>query len=113
MSRDLETDATRREKIATAKRGKPRPAGIMEALAEANRGRSLREETRQKMSEAHRRRGTRPPAAGESWTAEEDELLRSLPAREVVQRTGRTLTAVYNRRIDLGLPDGRRAENKP
>ena len=85
---------------------------MMEAIAEANRGRPLGEATRQIMSEAHRRRGTRPPAAGESWIAEEDELLRTLPTREVVQRTGRTLTAVYNRRIELGLPDGRRREGK-
>ena len=60
------------------------------------------------MSEAHKRRGTRPPAAGRPWTADEDELLSTLPAAEVARRTGRTLTAVYNRRIDLGMPAGRR-----
>jgi hypothetical protein len=97
-------------KIAAARRGKPRPTGMMEALAEANRGKTLSEETRRKMSEAHRRRGTRPPAAGRPWTAEEDELLRTLPPRAVAAKTGRTLTAVYNRRIDLGVPDDRRRQ---
>jgi hypothetical protein len=81
---------------------------MMEALAAANRGRSQSEETRRKRSEAHKRRRTRPPAAGEPWSPEEDELARTLPPEEVARRTGRTLTAVYNRRIDLGVPDGRR-----
>ena len=113
QAREPEADAGRREKIAAAHRGQPRPGGMMEALAEANRGRRLSAATRRKMSEAHRRRGTRPPAAGRVWTAKEDRLLRTLPAKKVAQRTGRGLTAVYNRRIDLGLPDGRRRENKP
>jgi predicted transcriptional regulator len=101
-------DQARREKIATAKRGKSRPAHVTEALRAANVGRPLSEEARQKMSEAHLRRGTRPPAAGRPWTPEEDEMARTLPAPEVARRTGRTLTAVYNRRIDHGVPDGRR-----
>jgi Ni/Co efflux regulator RcnB len=108
QSRDPEADAERREKIAAAKRGKSRPAGMMEGLAEANRGKKLGEETRRRMSEAHKRRGTRPPAAGRPWTAEEDQLVRRLPAQEVAARIGRTLAAVYGRRIDLGVPDGRR-----
>jgi hypothetical protein len=107
-AKERANDPARRAKIAAAKRGKPRPAGMMEALAAADRGKRLGDETRRKMSEAHRRRGTRPPAAGEPWTPEEDELARTLPAAEVTLRTGRTLTAVYNRRIDLGVPDGRR-----
>ncbi len=101
---DEMADESRREKIAASKRDKPRPAGIIEALAEANRGRPLSEERRRKMSEAHKRRWTRPPAAGRPWNVEEDELLRNLPARDVAERTGRTLTAVYNRRVDLGDP---------
>jgi hypothetical protein len=106
-------DPERRERIAAARRGKPRPAGMMEALAEANRGKTLGEETRRKMSEAHGRRGTQPPAAGRPWAAEEGELVRTPPAGEAARHTGRTLTAVYDRRIDLGMPDGRRRENKP
>jgi hypothetical protein len=42
------------------------------------------------------------------WTAEEDELVRALPAEEVAQRTGRSLMGVYQRRYRLGVPDGRR-----
>jgi hypothetical protein len=101
-------DAARREKIAAAKRGRPRPAGMMQALAAGNVGRHQSEETRRKRSEAHRLRGTRPPAAGRPWTKEEDELARTLPAAEVAAITGRTMAAVYNRRIDLGVPDGRK-----
>jgi hypothetical protein len=55
-------DPVRRAKIAEAKRGKPRPAGLMERLHDGNRGRKASPETRRKMSEAHMRRGTRPPA---------------------------------------------------
>jgi hypothetical protein len=43
-----------------------------------------------------------------AWTRKEDRLVRTLPAAEVVRRTGRTLTAVYDRRSLLGVPDGRR-----
>jgi hypothetical protein len=41
---------------------------------------------------------------------EEDELVRTVPAKELVQRTGRTLRAVYDRRLELGMPDGRRRD---
>ncbi len=34
-------------------------------------------------------------------------FVRTLPAKEAVRRRGRTLAAVYSRRIALGLPDGR------
>jgi hypothetical protein len=64
------------------------------------------------MSEAHRLRGTRPPKAGRPWTAEEDALARELPAAEAARRTGRTLRAVRCRWAALGLPDGRRRENR-
>ena len=89
-----------------------RSAEVTEALHRANQSRPLGQEHRRKMSEAHRRRGTRPPAARLPWTVEEDELLRILPARDVAERTGRTLTAVYIRRVDLGIPDGRRREQR-
>jgi hypothetical protein len=101
----------RRAKIAAARRGRPRPAHVIEAMARARRGRSHSEETRRKMSAAHRLRGTRPPEAGRPWTAEEDELVRTLPAKEVARRTGRTLKAVYGRLLDLGMTDGRRRDN--
>jgi thiamine pyrophosphate-dependent acetolactate synthase large subunit-like protein len=47
------------------------------------------------------------------WTPEEDELVRSLPAQEAAARTGRALNAVYERRIDLKVPDGRRRGDQP
>jgi hypothetical protein len=44
----------------------------------------------------------------EPWSAEEDDLVRTLPPAEVVAGTGRTLQAVYFRRGLLGLTGGRR-----
>jgi hypothetical protein len=79
----------------------------MQAAWEANRGRKHTAEARAKMSAAQRRRGARPPKAGRPWTAEEDALVRELPAIEVVSRTGRTLQAVYSRRSQLGVNEGR------
>jgi hypothetical protein len=38
-----------------------------------------------------------------AWTFKEDQLVRSLPAREAARRTGRSLAAVYSRRRDLGV----------
>ena len=102
------TEPDRRAKIAAAKRGQPRPRHVIEAMREANRGRPASAETRARMSAAHQARGTRPPAAGVPWTAAEDEAVRTLPAPEAAKATGRTLTAVYSRRLTLGLPDGRR-----
>ena len=55
------------------------------------------------------RRGRRAPRRpGRPWTPGEDELLRTLPPKEVAERTGRTLTAVYLRRHALGLSPVRR-----
>jgi hypothetical protein len=88
--------------------GPATPPGVIAALVAANTGKLLSEETRRKLSEAHGRRGTRPPKAGPPWSATEDALLRTLPAAEVARRTGRTLSAIYMRRRELGLPDGRR-----
>jgi hypothetical protein len=108
MSRDPETGAARREKIAAAKRGKPRPAQVIEAMRKGCTGKPHDEEARRTMSEAQRRRGARPPKAGRSWTEAEDALVVRLPASQAAERTGRTLRAVYDRRRELQLPDGRR-----
>jgi hypothetical protein len=105
-------DPERRAKIAASKRGQPRPPHVIAAMSIANRGKRLFAERRRKMSEAHRKRGTRPPKAGRPWTAEEDLLCRDLRPTEVVRRTGRSLSAVNWRRRVLGLPDGRRRENR-
>jgi len=100
-------DPERCAKIAAAKKGKPHSPELIEKLRKAHLGKHPSTETRQKMREAAKRRGAWPPAAGRPWTAEEDRLLRTLPAMEVALRTGRTLTAVYSRRTVLGMPDGR------
>jgi hypothetical protein len=59
------------------------------------------------MSEMHKRRGTLVPGTV-LWTSEEDELVRTLPIREVMLRTVLTYDAVQARRGRLGVPDGRR-----
>jgi hypothetical protein len=100
-------DPQRRAKIAEARRGKPRPAHVIEAMAKARRGSHHSEETRRKMSRTHRRLGATVPGTN-VWKPEEDELVRTLPAGKAAQRTGRSLTAVYTRRHRLGVPDGRR-----
>ena len=84
----------------------------MEALRKANLGRKLSEETRKAMSQVHKARGTRPPWLKEPWTPEEDALLPKHSAAEIAKRTGRTLSAVYCRRSQLGLSDGRRRKHK-
>jgi hypothetical protein len=97
-------DPLRCAKIALAKRGKPQPRHVIEAMRKANLGRSPSAETRQKLSEAARRRGTRPPAPHRPWEAWEEALLGVLPDEEVAQRTGRTVKAVYGRRWELRIP---------
>ncbi len=100
-------DPERNRKIAEVRRGKPRPAHVLEAMHNARRGVPHTEATRRRMSETHRRRGTLVPGTV-PWTAAEDELVRTLPVEEVAQRTGRSLMSVYKRRSRLLLPDGRR-----
>ena len=96
-----------RAKIAAAKLGKKRPRKVVELVREKLLRRNLPASVRRKMSESHRKRGTRPPKAGRPWTAREEKLLRSLPPAEVAKRTKRTIKAVWSRRQELGLPDGR------
>jgi len=91
-------DTGRRAKIAAARRGKPRPPEVIEAMRQANLGRKLPAEQRAKMSTAHKRRGTRPPAVGKPFTAHELWLIRSLTPADAARRTGRTLSAVYSQR---------------
>jgi len=104
---DTAGDPVRCAKIAAARRGKRRPAHVGAAVAEAHRGKPASAEACRKMSEAQRRSGARPPKAGRPWTEREDELVRTLAAKEVAKRTGRTLSAVWSRRRELQLPDGR------
>jgi hypothetical protein len=107
-ARAKDIDPERCAKIAASMRGKKRPKHVIEAIRKAKLGQPLTNSTRKKLSETHKRRGTRPPWIGEPWSAEEDELARTLPAAEVVKRTGRSIPAVYARRRQLGVPDGRR-----
>jgi hypothetical protein len=106
-------DSERRAKIAAARRGKPRPPHVTEAMRQGRTGKPHSVEARRKMSEAHKRRGTRPPNGTRLWTAEEDAIVAKLPAAEAAKRTGRTLIAVFSRRLKLGLPDGRRRATTP
>src|SRR5688572_13767989 len=64
-------EPARRAKISEAKRGKPRPPHVAEAVRRAHTGTTASEETRKRMSEAHRRRGTLVPGTN-VWTPEED-----------------------------------------
>lgn len=100
-------DPERREKIAAAKRGIPRPPEVIAKIRAANLGRKHTAAARRKMSVAQRKRGQRPPMAGPAWSVAEDELVRTLPAKEAARRTGRSLSAVYWRWQVLGLPDRR------
>jgi hypothetical protein len=101
-------DPERCRKISEAKRGIPKPAHLVEAIGGIWRGKKMSAEHRAKISAAHKARGTRPSKAGRPWTRAEDSLLARLPAAEVAKRTGRSLQAVYARRHERGLPDGRR-----
>jgi hypothetical protein len=105
-------DPERRRKIAEARRGKPRPPHVVEAVRRAHLGTHHSEEARRKMREAHKRRGTLVPGT-KVWTPEEDELSRTLPTAEVAKRTGRSVGGVRYRRRKLGFPDGRRRRHHP
>ena len=97
----------RRQRISAALRGRKRPAASVAKMRATLTGRKLSAKHRRHLSESIRRRKIIPPAAGVPWSAKEEALLRRLPAREVAERTGRTLPAVYSRRAKLGLNQGR------
>jgi hypothetical protein len=81
----------RRRKIAEAKRGKPRPDHVIEAMRQARLGSKASDETRRKMSEAKKGR-PRPPR--KDWADWELALLGELPDDEVAKRTGRSYASV-------------------
>jgi hypothetical protein len=102
-------DPERCEKIAAAKRGRPRPPHVVESIRRAHTGRVHSEEERRKRSEAHKRLGTWPPAAGRPWTEAEDAVVRSpRPCEAARVLTGRSVASIRSRRHTLGVPDGRR-----
>jgi hypothetical protein len=94
---------TRRE---ATRKGKPLPRHVTEAAAAARRGTHHSAEARPRMSEAHKRRGSLVPGI-RTWTPAEDDQVRALSLEEAARRTGRSLKAVYKRRLVLRLPDGR------
>ena len=80
---------------------------IEHALREGGRGLRAGDSLARLLDRCRRgRREARRP--GRPWTPGEDKLLRALPPKEVAERTGRTLTAVYLRRHALGLSPVRR-----
>jgi hypothetical protein len=85
-------DPRRGQAIAAALRGKPSPM----------RGRPLSEIHREKVRQAHLASGHRPPC-GRSWEPWEDEAIRTLPAKEAAEKTGRTISAIRNRRYETGM----------
>jgi hypothetical protein len=100
-------DSERCRKIAEALRGRRRPAHIVEAARKAWKGQRHTPQARAKMRAAWKARGPRYDVSGRAWTEEQDAAVRTLSGAEAARRTGRTLSAVYLRRIKLGLSEGR------
>ncbi len=98
----------RAKKSGASRRGKPRPRHVRAALLKASIGRKRSQQSRERQSQTNKLKGIHPPLLGRLWTEAEDELVRTLPAREAAEMTGRKLQAVYDRRHTLGVPDGRR-----
>ena len=61
------------------------------------------EYSRPRMKKAKKRKRAWPPEAGVPWSGEEDKAVRKLSPAEAAKKTGRTLTAVYDRRKRLGV----------
>jgi hypothetical protein len=78
-------------KISETLRGRSMLPHVMEAALQARLGSHRTEEARRRMSETHPRPGTLVPGIV-PWTAEEDELARTLPAKEAARQTGRNLS---------------------
>jgi hypothetical protein len=100
-------DPERCRKIAESKRGKPRPWHVIEAMRKGRLAKPFSPEARARISAALRERAMTFVPCGRRWTAEEDELVKTLPCREAARLTDRTLDAVHLRRGKLGLTDRR------
>jgi hypothetical protein len=101
------SDPARARKIAKAKRGKPRPRHVVEALRKSHLGKPLSKALKATLSAAHKARGTRPPWLKPAWSAREDRIVRTKRPAKAAELTGRTLRAVFSRRSQLGINDGR------
>jgi hypothetical protein len=109
-ARDVRWTPERRKAQGDRCRGKKRPRHVIQAMRKGRTGKRHTAEARAKMRAAAARRLARGEVNnGRAWTPAEDELVRSLPAAEVVRRTGHPLSSVYKRRRKLRVPDGRRA----
>ncbi|MBA4189529.1 MAG: hypothetical protein C0467_16195 [Planctomycetaceae bacterium] len=101
-------DPERRQKIAEARRGKPRPIHVIEAMRNGRAGKPQSDDTRNKIRDAHLRRGTLPQKAGRPWTEQEQAMLGQMSDTEVAQKTKRKVSAViamrYRLRIGKYLP---------
>jgi hypothetical protein len=101
-------DPERRRTIGDTNRGKTLPPHVVDAM---RKGRSEIRNTAESRAKARVERQARLAtgwsAVGQAWSEAEDEMVRTLPAPEVMARTGRTLSSVYNRRVRLRVPDGR------
>jgi hypothetical protein len=98
----------RAAKIAAAKRGKPRPPLVIEAMRRANLGRKFSAEHLARLSKAQRARGEWPPAAGEPWNPAWDALLGTMFDKDLAAKLGVAAISVWRRRKALGIPSCRR-----
>jgi hypothetical protein len=85
--------------------GQAAPPHVVEAMRKGRLGKPHDEETRAKLRRNHVTHG--------AWTAEEDELVRTLPPKDAAKATGRTLIAVDSRRRVLKVTDGRPGRAMP
>jgi hypothetical protein len=102
-------DPERRRKIGDALRGRKRPAHVIEAMRKGRTGKPQPPHVGKLVAASNRRRKAMGLVGnGKAWTAEDDKLVRTLPAAVVARQTGRTLTSIYSRRVRLGVADGRK-----
>jgi hypothetical protein len=98
----------------TALRGDDKTLGlklvhdVVEAVRQAQLGTSHSAEMRQRMSETQRRRGTLVRGTI-PFTAEEDELVRTLATAEASRRIARSRGSICARRKRLPVLDGRKS----
>lgn len=93
-------DPERNEKIRQARLGKPRPKRVIAALRKSHIGSKWTPEQRQKVRETRKRKN---PRSYDPWTAEEDEMVRTMPILKVAELTGRPHVVVERSRVELGV----------
>lgn len=89
--------------MRASKRGQPAaPATRVALLHAAQQPKS--DGWRQALSERNRRRGRPASWRARDWQPQEDRILGTMPDRAAAQSIGRTLPAVRQRRLALGIP---------